>query len=46
MLSQHYSYEIDDLEHIGPQPVDEQWRKTRAAVLAKRSDADRQGRAA
>ncbi|HXN37590.1 MAG TPA: hypothetical protein VN892_06120, partial [Solirubrobacteraceae bacterium] len=46
MLSQHYSYEIDDLEHAGPQPLDQQWRKARAAVLAKRPDADRRNRAA
>ena len=35
MLSQHYSYEIDDLDHVGPQPLDQQWRRARAAVLAK-----------
>ena len=45
MLSQHYSYEIDDLEHAGPQPLDQQWRKARATVLAKRPDADRRNRA-
>jgi hypothetical protein len=46
MLSQHYSYEIEDLEHVGPQPLDQQWREARAAVLAKRSDAERRNRAA
>jgi hypothetical protein len=35
MLSQHYSYEIDDFGHIGSQPLDQQWRKARATVLAK-----------
>jgi integrase len=34
MLSQHYSYEIDDLDHGGPQPLDQQWRRARATVLA------------
>jgi hypothetical protein len=38
MLSQHYSYEIDGFEHVGPQPLDQQWRKARVAVLAKHSD--------
>ena len=46
MLSQHYSYEIDDLEHVGPQPLDQQWRKARAVVLAQRSNADRRTHAA
>jgi integrase len=32
MLSQHYSYEIDDLGHLGPRSVDEQWREARVAV--------------
>ena len=32
MLSQHYSYEIDDFGHLGPQSVDAQWRKARTAV--------------
>lgn len=35
MLSQHYSYDIDDLSHLGPQPLDQQWRQARAAVLAR-----------
>ena len=34
MLSQHYSYEIDDFSHLGPRSVDEQWRAARAAVRA------------
>jgi excisionase family DNA binding protein len=34
MLSQHYSYEIDDFSHLGPRSVDEQWRSARAAVRA------------
>jgi hypothetical protein len=37
MLSQHYSYEIDDLGHLGPQSLDQQWRKARTAVLARPS---------
>lgn len=36
MLSQHYSYEIDDFGHLGPRSVDEQWREARAAVRAMR----------
>jgi hypothetical protein len=32
MLSQHYSYEIDDFSHRGPQSVDAQWRKARTTV--------------
>ena len=35
MLSQHYSYEIDDFSHLGPRSVDEQWRTARAAVRAE-----------
>ena len=35
MLSQHYSYEIDDFGHLGAQPLDRQWRAARAAVLAE-----------
>ncbi len=27
MLSQHYSYEIDDFGQAGPQPLDQQWRR-------------------
>jgi integrase len=34
MLSQHYSYEIDDFSHLGPRSVDDQWRKARAAARA------------
>lgn len=34
MLSQHYSYEIDDFSHLGPRSGDEQWRTARAAVRA------------
>jgi hypothetical protein len=40
MLSQHYSYEIDDFGYVGSQPLDQQWRKARAAVLATHSDHD------
>jgi hypothetical protein len=32
MLSQHYSYEIDNVEYLGPRSVDEQWREARAAA--------------
>ena len=39
MLSQHYSYEIDDFGHVGSQPLDHQWRRARAAVLARTTDA-------
>lgn len=39
MLSQHYSYEIDDLGHLGAQPLDRQWRDARAVVLARKSSA-------
>lgn len=46
MLSQHYSYEIDDLDHVGAQPLDQQWRRARAAVLSKRSQDEQQSRAA
>ena len=46
MLSQHYSYEIDEVEHAGPQSLDQQWRRARAAVQARRSDDDAQDRAA
>jgi hypothetical protein len=35
MLSQHYSYEIDDFGHRGPQSVDGQWRRARVDVRAK-----------
>lgn len=38
MLSQHYSYEIDDIDHAGRQTLDQQWRKARATVLAERRD--------
>ena len=35
MLSQHYSYEIDDFgSHRDTRSVDEQWRKARTAVCA------------
>lgn len=46
MLSQHYSYEIDDFGHVGSQPLDQQWRNAQAAVLAKPSDARPQSYAA
>ncbi len=39
MLSQHYSYEIDDFGHVGAQLLDHQWRKARATVIAKFTDA-------
>jgi integrase len=35
MLSQHYSYEIDDYSHLGPQSVDEQWRNAQAAAQTR-----------
>lgn len=35
MLSQHYSYEIDDVEHAARQTLAQQWRKARAIVLAE-----------
>ena len=35
MLSQHYSYEIDDFGNRGPQSVDGQWRRARVDVRAK-----------
>jgi integrase len=34
MLSQHYSYEIDDYGDLGPRSVDEQWREARATAQA------------
>jgi integrase len=40
MLSQHYSYEIDDVEHVGRQSLDQQWRTARAAVVAKERDGE------
>jgi integrase len=46
MLSQHYSYEIDDFGQLGSQPVDLQWRRARHAVLAKLQEPDRQVEAA
>jgi hypothetical protein len=46
MLSQHYSYEIDDIEHVGPQSLDQQWRTARAVVLAQRRDGEVQSSAA
>ena len=33
MLSQHYSYEIDDYGNHGPRSVDDQWRAARASVV-------------
>ncbi len=45
MLSAHYSYEIDDFDHLGPQPFDQQWRNARATVLAKRSESREQAEA-
>jgi hypothetical protein len=39
MLSQHYSYEIDNFGHVGAQLLDRQWRKARATVIAKFTDA-------
>jgi hypothetical protein len=38
MLSQHYSYEIEDLEQTGPQPLDQQLRAARAAALTDHSN--------
>ena len=38
MLSQHYSYEIDDFSHLGPQSVDAQWRKSRTTVRILRAE--------
>jgi hypothetical protein len=46
MLSQHYSYEIDDLNHVGAQSLDQQWRKARAVVLATRKEPEQQTSAA
>jgi integrase len=46
MLSQHYSYEIDDFDHQGPQPLDQQWRKARAAVLAQQRQDEQLAEAA
>jgi hypothetical protein len=46
MLSQHYSYEIDDVDHVGAQSLDQQWRTARAAVLAKRGEDEQQSHAA
>jgi hypothetical protein len=46
MLSQHYSYEIEDLEQTGPQPLGQQLRTARAAALAEQSDAYRLNRMA
>jgi integrase len=46
MLSQHYSYEIDDLDHVGAQPLDQQWRRARAAVAAQRAQGEQERRAA
>jgi hypothetical protein len=46
MLSQHYSYEIEDLEQTGPQSLDQQLRTARAAALADHSNADELNRAA
>jgi hypothetical protein len=40
MLSQHYSYEIEDLEQTGLQPLDQQLRAARAAALSDCSNAD------
>ncbi len=39
MLSQHYSYEIDDLDHVGPQTLDQQWRRARTVVLGQTQQA-------
>jgi hypothetical protein len=38
MLSEHYSYEIDDFTHLGPQSVDAQWRKSRTTVRTLRAE--------
>jgi hypothetical protein len=46
MLSQHYSYDIEDLEQTGPQPLDQQLRAARAATLAEQSNADQLQQAA
>jgi hypothetical protein len=46
MLSQHYSYEIDDCDHLGPQPLDRQWRKARATVLAVQRQVEQRSEAA
>jgi integrase len=46
MLSQHYSYEIDDLDHVGPQPLDQQWRQARVGVLARQGEDEEQRTAA
>jgi integrase len=46
MLSQHYSYEIDDFGHLGSQSLDQQWRKARAAVIAKLQDPAQRAEAA
>jgi hypothetical protein len=50
MLSDHYSFPIEDLRHHEPRPADAEWRAARAALLERRaveearsSDARRQG---
>ena len=46
MLSQHYSYEIDDFGQLGSQPLDLQWRRARHAVRAKLREPDQHAKAA
>jgi integrase len=46
MLSQHYSYEIDDLGQLGSQPLDLQWRRARHTVLTKLYQRDQEAEAA
>lgn len=46
MLSQHYSYEIDDLDHVGALSLDQQWRRARAVVLGKRNEDEQRRQAA
>jgi integrase len=36
MLSQHYSYEIDEFSRETPETLDQQWRRARYAVTANR----------
>ncbi len=40
MLSQHYSYEIDDYGHLGAEPLEQQWRRARAAVIARAEEGE------
>jgi hypothetical protein len=37
MLSQHYSYEIDDFSRGRPESLDSQWRRARSRSAAQRS---------